>query len=56
VGDLPRALEQLERLDAESGHFRDVTARVQALRARIQPTQAPATPRPAARKKKISFI
>jgi hypothetical protein len=56
VGDLPRALEQLERLDAESGRFRDVTARVQALRARIQPTQAPATPRPAARKKKISFI
>ena len=56
VGDLPRALEQLERLEAESGRFRDVAARVQALRARIQPTQAPATQRPAARKKKISFI
>jgi len=56
VGDLPRALEQLERLDAESGHFRDVAARVQALRARIQPIQAPATQRQAGRKKKISFI
>ena len=56
VGDLPRALEQLGRLEAESGGFRDVAARVQALRARIQPTQAPATQRQAARKKKISFI
>jgi hypothetical protein len=33
-----------------------VAARVQALRARIQPAQAPATQRQAARKKKISFI
>jgi tetratricopeptide (TPR) repeat protein len=56
VGDLPRALEQLERLKAESGRFRDVAARVQALRARIPPAQAPAAQRPAARKKKISFI
>jgi len=57
VGDLPRALEQLERVESESGRFRDVATRVQALRARIQPAQAPATQGPAARKKKkISFI
>jgi hypothetical protein len=56
VGDLSRALEQLERVESESGHFRDVATRVQGLRARIQPAQAKATPRPAARKKKISFI
>jgi tetratricopeptide (TPR) repeat protein len=56
VGDLPRALEQFERLESDSGRFRDVAARVQALRARIPPAQAPATQRQAARKKKISFI
>jgi len=56
VGDLPRALEQFERLESDSGRFRDVAARVQALRARIPPAPAPATQRPAARKKKISFI
>lgn len=65
-GDLARALESFEALQAENARFRDVSARAQALRARL-PRQ-PAVPRPAVSdqasepprrakdKKKISFI
>jgi hypothetical protein len=57
VGDLPRALEHFERLQSEGPRFRDVPARVQALRDRIPQAQAPAAERQTARKKKkISFI
>jgi tetratricopeptide (TPR) repeat protein len=56
VGDLPRALEHFERLESEGARFRDVQARVQALRGRIPQAPAPAAQRQTGRKKKISFI
>jgi tetratricopeptide (TPR) repeat protein len=56
-GDLARALEQFEILQAEGAGFHDVAARVQALRGQVARPAAPASnaekPR---RKKKISFI
>ncbi|MBP1774293.1 MAG: Tetratricopeptide repeat protein [candidate division NC10 bacterium] len=57
VGDLPRALEQLEILQVEGARFLDVQTRLEALRARLPKPPVPTTdgekPR---RKKKISFI
>lgn len=65
-GDLARALESFEALQAENTRLRDVSARVQALRGRLP--QQPAVPRPAVSdqasepprrakdKKRISFI
>lgn len=56
VGDLPRALEQLEILQAQGARFLDVRTRIETLRARLPkppPTTAGEKPR---RKKKISFI
>ena len=65
-GDLARALESFEALEAENARFRDVSARVQALRGRVPPQPAPPKPavseraseppRRAKEKKKISFI
>jgi tetratricopeptide (TPR) repeat protein len=64
-GDVEQALESFEALQAEAGGFRDVLARVQELRERLQRQQVvplPASPirtgeaaRPA-KQKKISFI
>jgi tetratricopeptide (TPR) repeat protein len=57
AGDLPRALEQFEILQAEGARFLDLRTRIEALRARLPKPSPPATegekPR---RKKKISFI
>jgi hypothetical protein len=57
VGDLPRALDQLEILQVEGARFLDVQTRLEALRARLPKPPVPTTdgekPR---RKKKISFI
>ncbi len=64
-GDLPQALESFEALQADDERFRDVSARVQELRERLQRAQMaslPASPvrtvEPAkrAKQKKISFI
>jgi len=65
-GDLVRALGSFEALQAENARFRDVSARVQALRERLQPQplvpsqaasdQAGELPKRAKDKKKISFI
>jgi tetratricopeptide (TPR) repeat protein len=56
-GDLARALEQFEILQAEGARFLDVQTRVQTLRSQLSPPSSSATtdekPR---RKKKISFI
>ena len=58
VGDVPRALEQFEILQAEGARFLDVQARVDALRARVPPapTPGPKDEMPRRKKKKISFI
>ncbi len=57
LGDLGTALEQFEILQSEGAHFRDIQARIEALRGRVGKTPRPkkadeTTPR----KKKISFI
>lgn len=65
AGETERALEQLEVIQAEDPHFRDVTARLQGFqagrlpRAEGAPPAPPAAPAPAPKgrgKKKISFI
>jgi tetratricopeptide (TPR) repeat protein len=57
TGDLERALEQFEILQSEGARFRDVQARVQALRGRVSQAQGLKKPdEKPARKKKISFI
>lgn len=64
-GDLARALEQYEILQAEDPRFRDVRAKVQALRERVPGRKSAPAPPPAlqpgasprqASNKKISFI
>ena len=57
LGDLGTALEQFEILQSEGAHFRDIQARLEALRGRVGKAPRPkkaneTTPR----KKKISFI
>jgi pilus assembly protein FimV len=57
VGDLPRALEQYEMLQAAGARPRDLQARVKALQSRIAPPEETVpTTQPVPRKKKISFI
>jgi tetratricopeptide (TPR) repeat protein len=57
LGDLGTALEQFEILQSEGAHFRDIQARIEALRGRVgkapKPKKADET---TPRKKKISFI
>jgi tetratricopeptide (TPR) repeat protein len=66
-GDLGRALESFEGLQAEEPRFRDVRARIKQLRDRLKQQPAPASPAPAPvqvagppkrgkDRKKISFI